>query len=336
MLTLPLSGVARASILSRKADEAKKLRVQIMENQKALNRTVSAYQKAKFQLEAIKSQLTKIKKQLAKTQLQLARAQEVLNLRVENLYKTGDANVLDVIFNAQDFGDFVSRLDVLGVIASQDAKRINAVLALKSELEDQMVRLENAKLKQQTTLRNLSKQRKKLEAGLKRQKALLAKAQKDLRLLKLRSRRISISRGGERILSMGFVFPVAGTHAFGDSWGDARSSGRRHEGTDIFAPMGTPAVAANSGVVYRVHHTSQGLGGITLWIRSTDGNSYYYAHLQRVAGGIHEGTRVRAGQVVGYVGNTGNARGGSPHLHFEIHPGGGGAINPYAILRASE
>ena len=72
-----------------------------------------------------------------------------------------------------------------------------------------------------------------------------------------------------------------------------------------------------------------------LWVAGDSGNGYYYAHLSAFAPGIHDGQRVRAGELVGFVGDTGNARGTSPHLHFEIHPGGIGPVNPYPLLRAA-
>jgi murein DD-endopeptidase MepM/ murein hydrolase activator NlpD len=132
------------------------------------------------------------------------------------------------------------------------------------------------------------------------------------------------------------VFPVAGPNSYIDSWGFSRSGGRRHEGTDIMAARGTDVVACVSGVIEKTSPYSQGLGGITIWLRGDDGNTYYYAHLNRIVDGIAPGVRVDAGQVIAEVGNTGNARGGSPHLHFEIHPGGGAAIDPYPILRSAQ
>jgi murein DD-endopeptidase MepM/ murein hydrolase activator NlpD len=132
-----------------------------------------------------------------------------------------------------------------------------------------------------------------------------------------------------------FMFPVDGPHSYINSWGAPRSGGRSHKGTDIMAPKGTNVVACVGGTVSRTNPRNSGLGGITIWLRGSNGSSYYYAHLDGIASGIGPGDSVGAGQLLGWVGDTGNAA-GTDHLHFEIHPGGGGAVNPYATLRASD
>jgi murein DD-endopeptidase MepM/ murein hydrolase activator NlpD len=138
------------------------------------------------------------------------------------------------------------------------------------------------------------------------------------------------------------VLPVGGVswREVRDSWGDARGDGTRgHTGTDIMAPGGTPVVAAADGTVEKLFY-SHGGGGITAYVRAPDRRlSYYYAHLAGYAPGVREGVRVRAGQLIGYVGDTGNAGAGNTHLHFGIErllPGEpwyrGRAVDPYPLL----
>lgn len=127
------------------------------------------------------------------------------------------------------------------------------------------------------------------------------------------------------ISSSGWVCPVAGPRAFGDTWGAARSGGRKHQGVDMMSPHGTPLVAVVAGSVKMSTNT---LGGNAVWLTGVDGNKYYYAHLSSWEGGSRT---VSAGEVIGYVGATGNAQ--ANHLHFEIHPGGGAAVNPYPTVR---
>jgi peptidoglycan hydrolase-like protein with peptidoglycan-binding domain len=129
------------------------------------------------------------------------------------------------------------------------------------------------------------------------------------------------------------VFPVQAPHSFQNDFGAPRHQGP-HEGIDVIAPRGAPVVAVASGVVERLTRREQGLGGIWLWLRDDAGTAYYYAHLSSIAPGIGPGTRVAAGQRLGAVGRTGDARGGVFHLHFEMHPAGRGAVNPYVELRA--
>jgi murein DD-endopeptidase MepM/ murein hydrolase activator NlpD len=134
-----------------------------------------------------------------------------------------------------------------------------------------------------------------------------------------------------------YVFPIAGRISFGDSYGAARSDVSWHHGDDIFAPLGTPVVAVADGTLNRVGW--ERLGGWRLWVRDRLANEFYYAHLSGYTGTALRGTRVRAGQVLGFVGDTGDAFGTPFHLHFEIHPRSllslryDGAVDPTTYLQ---
>ena len=127
------------------------------------------------------------------------------------------------------------------------------------------------------------------------------------------------------------VFPMQGRCNFSDTWGQARSGGRSHEGTDVIGPKGLALYAVVDGVITKTY-VGAANGGTALRLTAADGTYFYYAHLDSFAPGIAAGTPVRAGQIIGFSGDTGNA--GTPHLHFEVHPRGGAAVNPYPILKA--
>lgn len=129
-----------------------------------------------------------------------------------------------------------------------------------------------------------------------------------------------------------YTCPVAAVHSFVDTWGAPRSGGRRHQGTDVFAPTASPAYAVADGVIDKVTDADIGLGGITLWLRTDRGDRFYYAHNTQNLAAV--GQRVKAGEVIATVGQTGNAATTPPHVHFEVHPGGGGAVNPFPFLQA--
>ena len=136
----------------------------------------------------------------------------------------------------------------------------------------------------------------------------------------------------------GYVFPVYGPSSFVDTFGAPRAGVVWHHGEDIFAPLGAPILAVADGTVFSVGWNDR--GGYRFWLRDRQGNQFYYAHLSAYSPLAVDGTEVRAGSVIGFVGNTGDAQSTPYHLHFEIHPVGllplgyDGVVNPFAYLSA--
>lgn len=133
-----------------------------------------------------------------------------------------------------------------------------------------------------------------------------------------------------------YLFPVSGGNNkdVGSFWADPRDAGKRsHEGVDIFAKKGTPVVAVTNGLI--ADTGERGLGGKQVWLRDgIFGKSIYYAHLDSIA--TSRGKQVKAGDTLGFVGNTGNAITTPPHLHFGIYKGKSGAVNPYPFIKQTE
>jgi len=136
------------------------------------------------------------------------------------------------------------------------------------------------------------------------------------------------------------IIPVVGVASedLRDSFAEPRSGGRRHEAIDILAPRNTPILAAEDGTIVKLYESKA--GGLTIYELEPSGNyELYYAHLESYAPGVHEGDAVRQGQVIGYVGTSGNAPKDVPHLHFSVIALGaerswwkGTAVNPYPLL----
>lgn len=143
-----------------------------------------------------------------------------------------------------------------------------------------------------------------------------------------------------QLTSGGYVFPAYGPVSFGDTFGAPRTDvhGGWHHGEDIFAPLGTPLLAVADGTIFSVGWND--IGGWRIWLRDGDGNEFYYAHLSAYSPLAVNGLRVKAGDVLGFMGKTGDARASVVHLHFEIHPvsmlalGYDGVVAPYPFLNA--
>jgi len=233
--------------------------------------------------------------------------------RAVGAYVSG--NTPEVAYAGGDPNEAQERSTIVRTILEADQRESDRLLARRLDITARLSRV--------------LEQAEQTEAELR-----VAKVQRqDLRVrLDTADFALQVFEAGGDIVITGFVFPVADPHTFTSTFGAPRSGGRSHEGNDIFAPMGTPLLASERGVIANVGVGT--LGGTKLWVYGESGTQYYYAHLSAYAEGVVEGTQVEAGQVIGYVGNTGNAITTPPHLHYEIHPGGGDAIDPYPLLHA--
>jgi peptidoglycan LD-endopeptidase LytH len=228
------------------------------------------------------------------------------------------------------------------------AHQAKALKDLRTRRDDVQRSLDSARSAEQALRTQLERERRLQEyAALVREAQAAARARAEAEAAKRAAadaaRRASIqtpnTNGGEtstgggagqKIGTGNWVCPVQGAVSFTDTFGAPRSGGRTHKGVDMFAARGTPTVAVVAGSVF---FQSDPLGGLAAYVNGNDGNTYYYAHLNDYVGG---GRSVAAGDVVGHVGNTGDASDAPPHLHFEIRLGGpnGTRINPYPTVRA--
>jgi murein DD-endopeptidase MepM/ murein hydrolase activator NlpD len=196
-------------------------------------------------------------------------------------------------------------------------------------------------VKYREAIKGIDENTLKLADQIARQIDVVSDAREDVRVAEALQATVKTEwdayAAGSGVFVQGFVFPVAAPVDFIDSWGYPRMAGTGyahwHQGTDIMGPYGAPLIAAENGTIAKLGDAS--LGGKKLWVKGDGGTSYYYAHLSAFVPGMANGDRVCAGQVVGYLGDSGNAQGTPPHLHFEIHPDGGAATNPYPILQTS-
>jgi len=208
-------------------------------------------------------------------------------------------------------------------LADELGRRTREETALVAELDS----TRDALFAELARLEELERQRKEAEERARKAEAAAAAARSQGRtvsgIAEAGSAGTTENSAGSAQTSL--ACPVAGSHTFIDSWGFARSGGRRHKGVDMMASNGTPVAAPVSGTVT---HRSNRIGGQSFHLNGDDGHYYYGTHLSRYGAA----GRVSAGTIIGYVGDTGNARGGAPHLHFEFHPNHGGAVNPFPLV----
>jgi murein DD-endopeptidase MepM/ murein hydrolase activator NlpD len=313
-------------------------------------------------VEAMERELARLDERDAALQAELDEIEDGLARRSRLAFMRGDTTTLTVLVNAQDFGDIANGAALLESLALRDRASLEDADALRTQVaanralqqarRDELGELE-ADLEAQVA--QLMEDLDQLERDEERFGEELQSAREEQRRREEEAARAAAeaaaaeqaaaqAAGGssdapaqddasaegdppaDAVPSGGLACPVGDPVFFTDTWGAPRSGGRSHKGVDMMARHGTPVYAITSGTITRLNNN--GLGGISIYMFGDDGNEYYYTHLQGYAD-ISTGMQVGAGRLIAYVGSTGNASASAPHLHFEVHPGGGSSVNPY-------
>jgi murein DD-endopeptidase MepM/ murein hydrolase activator NlpD len=283
--------------------------------QKELDRLVASYEAGQTALETVSKEIVAAEGRHAELEGQLTAVQANINKRASSNYRSGPTRLVNVLLGARSFRQLTTAMDLFEQVSTADSQTLNNVRQLKDETARLKIDLDAKRVEQQKAVETLKKRQRDMQSSL----AGLAKQYEAVKS------QLDSTKAG-------FAFPVKAPYSFVDTFLSPRSGYRKHEGVDIFALSGTPVLAVVNGVIEKKGVNT--LGGNKLWVRSPGDNwSYYYAHLSGYAPGISNGSRVKKGQVIGYVGNTGNARTTPPHLHFETHVPSGTATNPYPILK---
>ena len=331
---------------------------EIREAQEETDAATAAFAEAETRRYELEGEIARVEARTAETEAELAELRERLRAAAvdeyvragigppsifdEDLNRQARANALAEIVTASD----TDALDAYRAVAEdleRDQQELDALLAEQRELVEQLEsardvmnaelgRLQQLEAERQAEIARREEAERQRQAELARERE--AQAARDREAAAARQRQQAPTPSAPRrstpstpIASGSFVCPVQGPNSFVDSWGAPRSGGRAHKGVDMMAAHGTPVVAPVAGTVT---HRGNSLGGLSFHLDGVDGHYYYGTHLSSYG----NSGQVEAGTIVGYVGDSGNAR-GNPHLHFEIHPNGGGAVNPYPTVRAA-
>lgn len=319
-----------------------------------LDEAVHAYEALWAEREEIKHRITRMEDAVARYRSEAAELGERARNIVIDAYTSGQQSLVGSAFAATTIQDLVTSQALRGKAAERDLASLDNLDAVSRQAERSAAELEVRRVEvaanedaatlvveemaelhaQQSTI--LSKADSALQAAIDTWRQEVKEKRIEDDRIKSQQAEKSASRpgaagGAPAASTPGFVCPVQGGASFIDSWGFPRSGGRRHKGVDMFNDRNTAVVAVVDG---RIKFSSNRLGGLSTHLYADNGVVYYYAHLDGHPSNISSGQRVSKGTVVGFLGNSGNARYTSPHLHFEIRPNGR-AVNPYPTVRSA-
>ena len=301
------------------------------------------------EIHAVQQEVAQLDQQDQELRSELAEIDAGLAMRSRLVFMRGDTTTMQVLLSSQDFTDVAAGAALLESLALRDRASMEDASALRAQLkvnrqlhQERIDDLEALEADLQARVEQLMADLEQLQRDEERFGEELQQQREELRRQREAEERRRRETEAEEARTAapaedapasgpapggGLACPVGDPVVFSDTWGAPRSGGRSHQGVDMMAPHGTPVYAITSGRITRM--TSSSLGGISLYMYGDDGNEYFYTHLQGYASGISTGSTVSGGTHIAYVGSTGNANSSAPHLHFEVHPGGGGAVNPY-------
>lgn len=298
------------------------------------------------QVETLRTAIAEVRKAIRKANREIGSLQESLDDRARTAYINGPGTVVELVLESDSLANLSDRLGFLGVLQREDTDLAVGIQTEKAQLEEYSLNLASYEEEKRTLLSELRPQQAQLRAAWAEQEELIAQSKEDREealdlvgrlqeryqaqlqaVLSTTSR--PVTQSGPPVNADGPLYwcPVDAPRSYVDTFGAPRPGGRTHQGNDMFAAAGTPIRAPFAG------HADEGynsLGGYTVNVYSPNGDYVYNAHMSRYAG--VDGQQVQPGDLIGYVGNTGNAIGTSPHDHFEYHPGGGSAVSPYLYL----
>ncbi len=369
---LPAAAMSAPAAVEAQRRAVAQLEERLAEVDERAGAAAAAHNAALDRRDELREQITQTRRRTRATVRVLDRTRAHLERRLVQMYVSGTPDPVAIILGSDSLSEAAVAMDVVTRAATADAATVTRMRERRAELGRLRTRLAQDAVAVAAQVAVAERHRRELDALLSARRDELAAAQARLGHLleaeRRRQARLAAQRRAERraakaaareaarasaadrpaeastgtsptpqrasgaLPSGSHVFPIAAPTTFSDDWLAARAGGRYHEGIDLFADRGSPVVAVAGGTVYRVGYS--GISGNRFWLRDAAGTTYFYAHLDGFSSAAREGATVGKGTVLGYVGDTGDARGTSPHVHFEIHPGGGGPTRPYPIVSA--
>ncbi len=323
------------------ADPLADAKTKVVAAQETADAAAARYEEAIGHYEEVTAQIVTLEAQIAVNRAEAAALRVIARKRAVEAYKGRDSLEGESFLSDGDPLGGIRREKLLSGTKREEDAAVSRLATLVADLEQQHVALEARRAEQEVALANAEAEQAKVQVQLQSAQHALDALEVYLRLQAeaQRAREIaaSIARAASSrangksysgvVVVTGIVCPIRGAMSFIDSWGAPRHQGA-HKGVDFMAARNTPNVAVVAG---SVTFKAGGTSGNGAYLNGDDGNLYYYFHLESYEGGPR---RVAQGEVIGYVGNTGDARYTATHTHFEIHPGRGAAVNPYPSVRA--
>lgn len=323
-----------------------------------LEEAVAAYEAINAEFAQVTFRIGQLRSLMDSYSRQSDDLQQQVRDRAVEAYMHGNRNEGGILFSTASMEQAVIAQEILAKAVEGEVQSLDSLMAargemerLEAELAEDSERVIDLRFEAELLAARMNELFAEASAELAQADSLLASTEADLAEQRRREEEERRRREEEKLrqealaraaagpaagisldLTPGFICPVDGISYFVNSWGAPRSGGRTHAGTDLMAPQGTPLVAVANGTV---RFSFNSLGGNVVWVYADYGIGFFYAHLDTFAPGLKSGDRVTIGQVIGTVGDTGNAAPGAYHLHFGIAVGGGGSnMNPYPSLRA--